>query len=277
MLRTFSDNPTCKHIVFGGCHDAGYLLNLEQYKHDDRKAARITLLESTPAYKGFVDLPNFPRARFDNVFRNQPLPDWNTPAPAFVQTSAPNNQYAITKARQNSDSPVSARSSTPVTSSPTTTASSLATPLHNPGDSWAQVGKGGALPSQPIPIAAKPNSKKKYAYYNADGERLDEALPPNDQASKLALDQRMKKYNKNLCNNWHLNHGKCQSGSACYFQHEPKLSPGELNALRYKTRSLPCKARSCENVDCCKSRAFLPRMQSPVVNVDCRPGPPVLL
>jgi hypothetical protein len=46
MLRTFSINPTCRHIIFGGCHDAGYLLNLEQFKHNESKAARITLLES---------------------------------------------------------------------------------------------------------------------------------------------------------------------------------------------------------------------------------------
>ncbi|PVI01982.1 hypothetical protein DM02DRAFT_613295 [Periconia macrospinosa] len=254
MLRTFSDNPTCKHIVFGGCHDAGYLLNLEQYKHDEQKAARITLLESTPALKGFADLTNFPRTRFDGIFRNQSLPDWNPSNPAFAPAPAANNgQYAIrTTTRQNSDSPgPQSASNTPITSSPATTASSLAIQANGSADSsWAQVGKGGVLPDQPISIAKKTNPKKKYAYYNAVGQRLDEVLAPIDQASRQALDARMKKAGKNLCNHWHLNNGKCNNGSACYFQHEPKLTPGELNALRYKTRSLACKNAYCENIDC---------------------------
>ena len=46
--------------------------------------------------------------------------------------------------------------------------------------------------------------------------------------------------------------GYCENGNFCGFQHEPKLSTAELNALRYKTRSLACKNRYCENIDCCK-------------------------
>jgi hypothetical protein len=87
MLRTFSDNPTCRHIVFGGCHDAGYLLNLEHFKHNTLKAGRITLLETTPAYKGFTDLTNFKRARFDNVFKAEALPDYVPPSNGFAQMS----------------------------------------------------------------------------------------------------------------------------------------------------------------------------------------------
>lgn len=86
MLRTFSDNPTCRHIVFGGCHDAGYLLNLEQFKHNEAKAARITLLETTPMFRGFAELSHFKRARFDSVFKSEPLPE-ATPS-AFVATTS---------------------------------------------------------------------------------------------------------------------------------------------------------------------------------------------
>src|SRR5690242_9305118 len=74
MLRAFVDNPTCKHIIFGGCHDAGYLVSLDQYKHDPEKVARITLLKSTSSHPGFNDLP-FQPICFDDVFRNKPLPE----------------------------------------------------------------------------------------------------------------------------------------------------------------------------------------------------------
>jgi hypothetical protein len=61
----------------------------------------------------------------------------------------------------------------------------------------------------------------------------------------------MKRTGKKMCNHWHLG-GHCENGKFCQFQHEPKLTVGELNALRYKTRSLACKNRYCENIDCCK-------------------------
>lgn len=61
--------------MFGGCHDSGYLLNLDQLNYNELSAARITLLETTPAHKGFVELANFKRVRFENVFRSEPLPD----------------------------------------------------------------------------------------------------------------------------------------------------------------------------------------------------------
>jgi hypothetical protein len=89
MLRTFSENPTCRHIIFGGCHDAGYLLNLEQFKHNETKAARITLLETTPAFRGFADLSHFQRARFESVFKSEPLPDTSSTIIGSANTFAP--------------------------------------------------------------------------------------------------------------------------------------------------------------------------------------------
>lgn len=85
MLRTFSENPTCKHIIFGGCHDAGYLNTLGQYKHDKAKAAKLTLLHATSPYSGFLDLP-FQTVRFDGVFRTQPLPESGRPSGPPPQT-----------------------------------------------------------------------------------------------------------------------------------------------------------------------------------------------
>ncbi|KAJ4369862.1 hypothetical protein N0V83_005626 [Neocucurbitaria cava] len=180
MLRTFSDNPTCRHIIFGGCHDAGYLLNLEHFKHNPSKAARITLLETTPAYRGFAELSNFTRARFDDVFKTGPLPDY-APPPLSKSGAPANGSISIA-------------------------------PSSN----------------------TKTNTKKKYAYYNKAEQRLDEALPPRDPAAAASLEARMKKTGKKMCNHWHLG-GHCENGKFCNFQHEPKLSPAELNALRYKT------------------------------------------
>jgi hypothetical protein len=120
----------------------------------------------------------------------------------------------------------------------------------------ATVGKTGVptngnISIAPTTAATKKNYKKKYAYYNKAGQRLDEPLPPKDPAAANSLEARMKKVGKKMCNHWHLG-GYCEKGKFCGFQHEPKLTAAELNALRYKTRSLACKNRCCENIDCCE-------------------------
>ncbi|KAF1828438.1 hypothetical protein BDW02DRAFT_512283 [Decorospora gaudefroyi] len=262
MLRTFSDNPTCRHIIFGGCHDAGYLLNLEHFKHNMLKASRITLLETTPAYRGFTDLANFKRARFDDVFRSEPLPEHiSPPSNGFgymsVQSPAQSSPQPLVRTITNntSTSPTMTPRTSVASPSPSATPVSAATTTGSNGDSsWATVGKTGAPANGSISIApttatTKKNSKKKYAYYNKAEQRLDEPLPSKDPAAAASLEARMKKVGKKMCNHWHLG-GYCENGNFCGFQHEPKLTPAERNALRYKTRSLACKNRYCENIDC---------------------------
>ncbi|KAL1795878.1 hypothetical protein ACET3X_006102 [Alternaria dauci] len=245
MLRTFSENPTCRHIVFGGCHDAGYLLNLEHFKHNTARAGRITLLETTPAYRGFSELVNFKRTRFDDVFRNESLPDYTPPPNGFgavqspVQSVAQPQPLSRSVTNENNTPPAFTPRASMVSPSPSATPVSAAAPSESNGDSsWATVGKFGVpetanISIAPTTTATKNNTKKKYAYYNKAGQRLDEPLPPKDPSAAASLEARMKK-----------------NGKFCQFQHEPKLTPAELNALRYKTRSLACKNRYCENIDC---------------------------
>ncbi|KAL1607254.1 hypothetical protein SLS59_002217 [Nothophoma quercina] len=264
MLRTFSDNPTCRHIIFGGCHDAGYLLNLDQFKHNEAKAGRITLLETTPAYRGFGELHNFKRAKFDDVFRSDPLPE-SAPAPAIstavtavtaAQSPPPSAQLPPVLRSLTNRTPPAAAALPVVSSSSSTPAPSVSATESSEDSTWASVGKTGTERTNSISIApsttSKANMKKRYAYYNRKEERLDEPLPARDRTSTEALDARMKKNGKKMCNNYHLG-GSCTQGKFCHFQHEPKLSPGELTALRYKARSLACNNRYCEDIDCCKS------------------------
>ncbi|KAJ5055957.1 hypothetical protein J3E74DRAFT_253569 [Bipolaris maydis] len=257
-LRVFIDNPTCRHLIFGGCHDAGYLLNFEPFKHNLLKASRITLLETTPAYSGFNALTNFRRTRFDVVFRAEQLPE--NPRPVNVANQAPSQspvqppvQPVVRPITTNSINSPSVTSRASVASpAPSVASTAVVEPDESNRDpSWATVGKTGAPPKGSVSIAPnnKKNTKKKYAYYNKAEQRLDEALPPKDTAAVISLDTRMKKLRKNLCNNWYL-HGKCENGKFCHFQHEPKLPTAELNVLRHKARTLPCKNRYCEDIDC---------------------------
>jgi len=140
MLRTFSNNPTCRHIIFGGCHDAGYLLNLEHFKHDLLKAGRITLLETTPAYRGFTDLSNFKRTRFDDVFKTDPLPDYVPPINGFgfaVQSPVqPAVQPFVRSVTANSNtSPTTTPRGSVASPSPSVASMPAAPPSESNGDS----------------------------------------------------------------------------------------------------------------------------------------------
>ncbi|KAL5113658.1 hypothetical protein ACEQ8H_008473 [Pleosporales sp. CAS-2024a] len=173
-------------------------------------AARITLLETTPALKGFLELSFFRHARFEGVFKSTPLPD-STPA-TFVNNTNNDTNTSVSAA--------------------------------------AMVGKtAGTNEKISITPKAKTNKSTRYAYYNKDEQRLDEPLPPRDPSASASLEERMRRSGKKLCNFWHLS-GHCENGKFCHFQHEPKLTPAELNALKYKTRSLPCKNRYCDKIDC---------------------------
>jgi hypothetical protein len=118
MLRTFSDNPTCRHIIFGGCHDSGYLLNLEQFKHNETKAAHVTLLETTPALRGFAELSHFQRARFESVFKSEPLPETSSTFMPITSSAPPVQSPGIFRAATNPSPRTSVSVTTPAPNTP---------------------------------------------------------------------------------------------------------------------------------------------------------------
>lgn len=224
----FSLNPTCQHIVFGGCHDSGYLVNLDQFRHNSERARRITLLESTTMHKGFADLANlynFQRARFDDVFRSEPLPEYMPPPPRTtppptVQTPSTSVPTPSTASAPSPALPVRSKTSTPptmaspllakVNSVPSTapatqtTFPSLKEAASAPSkkesgnwrssDSWATVGKTGVANGTSLQLKIKSNKpKKKVVYYNQDDQRLDEPLPPRSREASDAIERRMDK------------------------------------------------------------------------------------
>ncbi|PSN73276.1 hypothetical protein BS50DRAFT_568853 [Corynespora cassiicola Philippines] len=83
----FVKNPTCRHIIFGACHDNGYVRLLE--KHVAGKD-RITLLQSYMVGKEFTSLP-MEVMKMEGVFRNSPL---QTPKPKSPVQASTTNQLA---------------------------------------------------------------------------------------------------------------------------------------------------------------------------------------
>lgn len=172
MLRTFSDNPTCRHIIFAGCHDAGYLLNLEQFKHNTFKAGRFTLLETTTPYPGYEHLSNFKRARFDDVFKSEPLPDYAL-APNN-RTRSPVEAPAQVAVQAPVQAPVRAPKQTPVqTPVEAPVQASVQSPVQTPivsrsNTSTVTTSKSAVSAPSPssTPVSATSNGDASYGTYN---------------------------------------------------------------------------------------------------------------
>ena len=64
------ESSQCKHIMFGGCHDQGYLSLLTPHKKVD---SRITLLKATTCHTKFRAL-GFRAIECPTVFKSEPLP-----------------------------------------------------------------------------------------------------------------------------------------------------------------------------------------------------------
>lgn len=247
----------CKHILFGPCHDNGYLPVLEPYKRDPKVAPRLTLLETTPAEPGFHDL-GFKMINFNNVFRSEPLP--SRPHNPGMSTSS----YGLPMGPPPLPSPA-ATPKVPPPKIANAAAASVISPslearngLTSPSppsnsmtsnSSWSSVGKSGPT-SNIIDLGTKKKpATRKYYLLNADSERVDEPLPRLDPAAEKKFKDLTIANRTNFCNTHYLQ-GGCNS-PMCTYHHGEKLPPALLNVLKLKARGIMCSDESwCENPDC---------------------------
>ncbi|EKG09369.1 Zinc finger CCCH-type protein [Macrophomina phaseolina MS6] len=230
MLRLFTTNIQCKHIIFSGCHDNGYLPCLDPYKHDLSNANRISLLETTPVQPGFTAL-KFKTVRFSSVFRLDELPERPPPVNPIIVKTVSSHQTIVSPQRVQLPISKGARSATPVP-----TQSSCAT-----------VRKKG-MNTKDISIAPVKPRERKFVLLNAYDQRIDEKLA---KVERDALDRFHAKIQKQkMCNEYHLK-GSCSLGGSCPYHHGEKLSPVERLVLQHKVRNIPCSfLNNCREVNC---------------------------
>jgi hypothetical protein len=221
MLRLFIENNQCKHIIFGGCHDAGYLTFLDTYKLSER-STKISLLETVAelhVIQQFKAL-NFSTVGFPSVFRTTPLqekPKLPPPQPIVYP----------------------------------------ATPAASPGavstnTNWARVSAGGDSEGKTFAVTSatkNASEPKKKVLLNHASDRVDVPLPKVDR-NALTRVNAMIKENGNYCNEYHLA-GKCSNQLSCPFVHGARLVGQEQLALRVKARNRLCYYEgTCTNPDC---------------------------
>lgn len=254
-LRLFLPNSQCKHIIFAGCHDNGYLPTLDPFKRDPKIASRVSLLQTLPIQPGFQQL-GFKICQFPSIFRSENLAPAPTPqvTPTVAQReNLPIRTNSYTTAGATSGMSVNLPIAQPAALQATKAAppplkpSSPAPSTESAGSSWATVGK--ATPGTNINIAPRKAPLRRFILLNAYDERLDPDIPRVEPAAQQRLFDRIKRNGK-VCNNYHLN-GKCESGQYCDYDHGERLSPGEQLALKHRARTRSCPDRgACMSFNC---------------------------
>lgn len=257
MLKLMLHVPSCRHVYFGPCRDNGYLTLLDEYRHDEYIRDKLSLFNAEPAEPGFLQL-GFNILSFPSVFRAEPLNNFTFQTTNFEFGSGPSAVYS--PVRGSSRSSIPADDYVDVPTPPTFVAPTVPSPVSSisnstptpPPSTWATVSKisfGPVIDLHPKKPAAP---KLRYILRNAHDERIDERLPPADNAALKSIDNRAKEQGRNFCNYFHLL-GICDKGDSCAHQHEvqPSLTPSERLALRYKARQLKCMdGRWCQNLSC---------------------------
>ncbi|RDW68759.1 uncharacterized protein DSM5745_08519 [Aspergillus mulundensis] len=71
VFKQFITNPTCRHVVFGACHDNGYVRLLEKYQQG-AVTEKVTLLYPFDVGREFDGL-GFRSTRMESLFRTKPF------------------------------------------------------------------------------------------------------------------------------------------------------------------------------------------------------------
>lgn len=219
----------CRHILFGGSSDAGYIRQLNPYAMDESVRGRITLLEGPRFEKAFADLVRRLRTyRFDDVFRKEKLESVSRKV-SFSRTPPRSPGLAL-------------RSPLPAVE-PSYSASK-----ESGGPSYAStIIAGGSSGFRVSNVASPPTTSKNGVLRNANGQRIDSPLKYS-----VTLVSELKP--RKLCNRFHLL-GDC-SYDPCQHTHGAKLKPEQLNALRYIARLTFCSWGSeCEDESCLSSHS----------------------
>lgn len=256
--------PQCKYILFGGCHDQAYDLNLRQYKHDEAAASRIIFLETTPAhpvYRDYYKIHRFKKIRFPNVFRSKelrPMPqisltvaaaDSPNPPPSPMSVSTPWDRHNQITSPPVQTPQVSKDKRAPSTESSVASESQpVATVTSSNPPKSTKLGKNGAPQINNYSATPKTTlSNMPYILLNKTGCRIDPPLPNVRPGDMVDLKRYIQDYG-NLCKDLFLK-GHCPYGSTCFYSH--KLPRNLLNALPLYARSKPCDSgSSCRVFDC---------------------------
>jgi hypothetical protein len=223
MMRVMLRVSQCRHVFFGPCLDNGYLPFLGEFKGHPA-ASRISLIETSPASQGFMNL-GFSHVSFPDVFRGEPLPE------KLPVGAASNVVY-----RPSSDDMLPPKQASP--------------PPGSESGSWAALSRvNSASTPKTINIAPRKLAAPKFYTVNKAGERLDDDLARWEPGADKKFQAKIKEHG-HYCNNFYIK-GRCDDVDNCNYYHDDRITAAELLVLRYKARSLKCQNGTyCDDYEC---------------------------
>ncbi|KAJ6145571.1 hypothetical protein N7470_009466 [Penicillium chermesinum] len=259
MLKHYYSNYQCKKIFFAGCHDNGYLNDLQKYTSDEESRERITLVETTPAQPSFRTMLTFPIIRFDGVFRSTSLSMEDSSQPSSPGGSiSPTRPLATRLSTLNAPPGLASPSQTtkpiiiPKTAAitaPSWRRDSASSTTTTSSTSHHRTSSISPHPQAHSPISPSPGMAA--LLYNEHRERID---PPNKKpADQPAFDSYFAKLAKvktaecrGFCNYRYLQ-GQCRRGAMCHNEHDVVLSEREIAVHRHHCPFVPnCTAQTCK-------------------------------
>lgn len=227
VFEQFVRNPSCRHIMFGACHDNGYVRMLEDFAVDHAVAERVTLLYSFHIGKEFDKLP-FKSTKMDAIFRTA-SPEGSNTATSVSYQGVSRTEYAHITAPK----------------------------------TWAALARRNGDSGEVAVPAETNNLSSRTVLVNAAGHRVDVKLPQPSQAALESWKRKVKVAGMRYCRMYHLS-GGCHGG--CGYSHGP-LSDEEKVVYRRNLRvefchtGLGCRDASCyygHNCSCNKPKCKFP-------------------
>ncbi|KAL4883362.1 hypothetical protein BJY04DRAFT_184509 [Aspergillus karnatakaensis] len=210
-FQQFITNPTCRHIIFGACHDNGYVRLLERHQNT-AVADRVTLLPAFETGKEFSGLGFRSMRRLETIFRGEPVLTRYSPPPAHRALNAEvvEGEGSLSQG------------SLWVTPYPTLPRSVVS---RKPED----------LPANSV-------------YINAANQRLDSKLPSTSAEAERSWEHKVGPAQMKYCRKYHLQENTCSG--YCPYSHGP-LTPGEVLVYRHKVRQEVChNGPDCRDASC---------------------------
>ena len=99
LFSLFIKDTHCKHLVLGCCHDNGYVVILDPYKHNAAATSRITLLQGPRSGREYSQLP-FEKLKLNDLFREAALTPNNAIHPASPGASFTNLPWRPAESRE---------------------------------------------------------------------------------------------------------------------------------------------------------------------------------
>lgn len=218
VLQHFQENPCCKHIVLGSCHDNGYVCHLDVIRSEGSMHDRITLLKSFQTGRQYGELP-FKSIRLPSLFRSQPF------LRSALESDSSNGKSSIASVQS-----YAARAS--------------ALDEHTTGPAfWAP---GNTAKSNPILVNAKGDRLDRFL------PKPSKATVTIFHRKKRELEAKGK---RGACYDHYLGGGCPMPTSKCQFWHDG-LDKADISVLKWFMRSQSCdKGLRCRSALCYYSHA----------------------